>query len=106
MEKTSSFEHFALITIVILVLWGLFSNFVKSWWILSRTNIKCVDYGIPPLGSHWREIFKIEPWTTTLVNMYHKYPNDRFVVLHEIGGRREFLIRDPGEYRGINKNLV
>lgn len=82
------------------MLWHLFYKFFKSWCILSRTNIKC-DYGIPPFGSHWREIFNIDSWHNTLKHFYYKYPNERFIVLHEIGGRPEYLIRDPELVRKI-----
>lgn len=100
MEKSYNFEKFALLSIVVLVLWHLFYKFFKSCCILLRTNIKC-DYGIPPFGSHWREIFNIDSWHDTLKHFYYKYPNDRFVVLHEIGGRPEYLIRDPELVRQI-----
>lgn len=100
MNEFSDFKKFALISIIVLVIWRLFYNFLKSWCILSRLNIKS-DYGIPPFGSHWREIFNIESWYNTLKRLYDMYPNDRFVVLHEIGGRPAYLIRDPELVRQI-----
>ncbi|XP_055312288.1 cytochrome P450 9e2-like [Sitodiplosis mosellana] len=100
MDKLSTFESFALISIVVLLIWHLFYNFFKTWCTLWGTNIKC-DYGIPPFGTHWREIFNIESWHNTLKRLYYAYPNDRFIVLHEIGGRPQYLIRDPALVRQI-----
>lgn len=101
MGQLSNFEKIALISIVVLVIWRLFYNFLKTWYNLSRTSIKCDYRVIPPFGSHWREIFNIESWHDTLKRFYYQYPNDRFVVLHEIGGRPEYLIRDPQLVRQI-----
>lgn len=80
-------------TILLLLSWIQY-KFVRTWFKILRSNVKC-DFGIPPFGSHWREIFQFEAWQNTLKRFYYKYPDERFVVLHEIGGRPEFLIRDP-----------
>ncbi|XP_031632465.1 probable cytochrome P450 9f2 [Contarinia nasturtii] len=90
----------AMISTVLLAISWLFYDLFKTWYTILRSDIKC-DFGIPPFGSHWREIFNIESWHSTLKRLYYKYPNERFVVLQGIGGRPEFLIRDPELLRQI-----
>lgn len=81
-------------SIVLIIISRIYYKFVKTWFKILRSDVK-YDFGIPPFGSHWREIFKIETWQNTLKRIYYKYPGERFVVLQEVGGRPEFLIRDP-----------
>lgn len=100
MDKFVTFESFALISIIVPLFRHLFHNFFKTLCILWRSNIKCV-YGIPPFVSHWREILNIESWNHTLKRLYYAYPNERFVVLLEIGGRPQHLIRNPVLVRRI-----
>lgn len=100
MAKINSIEQLLIILALILIIALLFSECVRTWWKLLRSNLKC-DFGIPLFGSHWREIFHIETYHDTLKRLYYKYPGERFVVLHEIGGRPEYLIRDPELVRQI-----
>lgn len=97
----------------------LYYYFVRPWRFFQRYAIE-YDCGIPPFGSYYRRIFQIEPWSVTLQKLYSKYPNERVVGLHEIGGEPAFLIRDPelvkqitirdfshfvSRYSGVNKTL-
>lgn len=67
---------------------------MKNWVRFWHTRSAC-ELGIPILGTRWRGIFHIESWQSAVNRLYYKYPDDRFVILHEIGGRAAFLIRDP-----------
>lgn len=87
-------EKFLLFTAIVLLVSWLFHNSLRSWYNRLRSNV-AYDIGIPPFGSHWREMFNIELWPDTLKRLYYKYPNERFVVLHGFGGQPEYLIRDP-----------
>lgn len=87
-------EKFLIFSTIFLIIFGISFNFLKRWWKLLRSDLKC-DFSIPFFGSHWRELLKIETWHETLERLYYKYPTERFIVLQEIGGRPEFLIRDP-----------
>lgn len=100
MEKTFNFEQIALISTILLTIFLLFSNYLKTWYTLLRSDVKC-DFGMPVFGSHWREIFQIESWLSTLKHLYYKYPNERFVVLQGVGGQPEYLIRDPELVRTV-----
>lgn len=76
---------------VLLLLWDYFSRTARFF---KRHNVK-YDRGIPVFGSHYRRVFNIEPWHGTLHKLYHKYSNESFIGLHEIGGEPSYLIRDP-----------
>lgn len=94
-NKNSSTEiPFILIATIFILLLSLIYKYLKIWIRFWRTHSAC-ELGIPILGTHWREIFHIETWHNTVKRLYYKYPDDRFVILHEIGGRPAFLIRDP-----------
>lgn len=92
-NQSKPLEKFLLVSLVVVVI-SLLYRYSKIWVIFWQTNVKC-EFGVPVLGTHWREIFNIEPWHSTLKRFYYKYPNVRFVVLQEIGGRAAYLIRDP-----------
>ncbi len=93
-DGSANNKYLIFLAIIVLLISRLYYKFVKTWFVILRSDVKS-DFGIPLFGSHWREIFKIETWQGTLKRFYYKYPNERFVVLHAIGGRPEFLIRDP-----------
>lgn len=95
LEKVDYVEKSIIISTVFLAIAWIFSDFLRTWYqLLWCSDLKC-DFGFPLFGSHWREILKIETWHETLTRLYYKYPSDSFIVLHEIGGRPEYLIRDP-----------
>lgn len=93
-DKMISIEKFLLFTSIVLLITWFLCNILKIWCNSLRNDVK-YDVGIPPFGSHWREILNIESWQETLHRLYYKYPNERFVVLSGIGGRPEYLIRSP-----------
>lgn len=85
---------FLVTSTVALLLTSLIYKFCEIYVTFWEKNVKR-EFGIPVLGTHWREIFKIESWHSTLKRFYYKYPDVRFVVLQEVGGRAAYLIRDP-----------
>lgn len=93
-SRSNQIEKYLMITAEVLLILTLIYKFARVWLIFWQKNVKC-ELGIPVLGSHWREILKIESWHNTLKRFYYKYPNARFVVLQELGGRSAYLIRDP-----------
>lgn len=93
-NKSVSTEQFVLVSTVFVLLLSLIYKYFKIWTRFWQTHSAC-ELGIPIFGTHWREIFHIETWHNTVKRLYYKYPDDRFVLLHEIGGRAAFLIRDP-----------
>lgn len=93
-NKSSYFESSTYISIVVAVVSFLVFNFLTIWFTFWGKKVKC-DLGIPVLGTHWREIFKMESWHGTIKRLYYKYPNEPFVVMQDIGGRPAYLIRDP-----------
>lgn len=88
-----------LTTIVLSFVW-LFYEFVKTWLFFKRYNIK-YEFGVPPFGTYVSEIFGKESWQKTLERIYYKFPNERFVGLTDIGGKVQWLIRDPELLRQI-----
>lgn len=93
-NKRISTEQFALVSVIFVLILSLIYKYVKIWIRFWQTHSAC-ELGIPILGTHWRGIFHIETWHNTVKRLYYKYPDDRFVILHEIGGRPAYLIRDP-----------
>lgn len=77
--------------LVVLILFDYFGRTVRFY---KRYAVK-YDIGIPVFGSHYRRVFNIEPWRITLHKLYHKYADESFIGLHEIGGEPSYLIRDP-----------
>lgn len=93
-NRSTSNEQFFLISTVTVLLLSLIYKYFKIWLRFWRVHSAC-ELGIPIVGTHWREILHIETWPNTVKRLYYKYPDDRFVILHEIGGRAAYLIRDP-----------
>lgn len=93
-DKNNQTEKFLTTSIIVILISSLFYKYLKIWWTFWQKNVKC-ELGIPVLGTHWREILKIDSWHNTMKRFYYKYPDVRFVVLQEIGGRTAYLIRDP-----------
>lgn len=85
---------------VVFLLVALLYTYGKNWLKFSRLDVKC-DFGVPVLGSHWRDVFNVRSWHETLKHLYYKHVNERFVVMFEIGGRPEYLIRDPALVKQI-----
>lgn len=83
-----------------LTLTWLFYDFISSRFFFTRHNIK-FDLGIPPFGSRWRVILNKESWSQALKRIYYKFPNEKFIGLTEVGGRKQWLIRDPELVRQI-----
>lgn len=77
------------------ILTWLLYDFISSWLFFISHNVK-FDLGIPPFGSGWRVILNKESWSQTLKRIYYKFPNEKFIGLTEMGGRVQWLIRDPG----------
>lgn len=100
MEKAFQFEKFTLISLTLLLFVYSLWSYLKIWFNLMRSGVK-YDLGIPPFGTHWREIFKIESWHQTMERLYYSYPSERFVVLQDIGGKPAYLVRDPELVRKI-----
>lgn len=99
-HQTFSMEKILLFTAIVLLVSWLFHGTFRAWYNRLQSDVK-YDIGIPPFGSHWRELFNIESWQDTLKRLYYKYPNDRFVVLDGFGGQSEYLIRDPNLVKQI-----
>lgn len=93
-NRSISTEQFVLVSTVFVLILSLIYKYFEIWIRFWQTHSAC-ELGIPIFGTHWREIFHIETWHNTVKRLYYKYPDDRFVILHEIGGRAAFLIRDP-----------
>lgn len=85
---------FLILSTTVLLIATLIFKFVKIYSTFWEKNVKR-ELGVPIFGTHWREIFKVESWHSTLKRFYYKYPDARFVVLQDIGGRPSYLIRDP-----------
>lgn len=77
--------------LVLLILWDYFGRTVRFY---KRHHVK-FDFGVPAFGSYYRRVVNIEPWPITLRKLYHKYADESFIGLHEIGGEPSYLIRDP-----------
>lgn len=76
-------------------IWSAFYYYiVRPWNYFKRHGIP-FNRGVPPFGSYYRQIFKLESLTKTLRTLYHKYPNERFIGLYEVGGGAGYMIRDP-----------
>lgn len=89
-----SFDQFLWVLASVLGVTVFYYSFIQKWRFFAKYRIK-YDLGIPPLGSHFRELFGYESWYETLKRLYYQYPNERFVGMFDVGGRPEFLIRDP-----------
>lgn len=94
------FEEYLWISVVVLTLTWLFHDFISSWLFFTHHNVK-FDLGIPPFGSLWRVILNKESWSQTLKRIYYNYPNEKFIGLTEMGGRKQWLVRDPDLIRQI-----
>lgn len=86
-------DEYLWISVLVLILTWLFYDFISSWLFFAHHNVK-FDLGIPPFGSRWRVILNKESWSQTLKRIYYKYPNEKFVGMTEVGGRKQWLIRD------------
>lgn len=53
------------------------------------------EQGVPPFGTHYRRLFKLEPYSETLKRIYYQHPNESFVGMHDVGGGESYLVRDP-----------
>lgn len=93
-EKVQTVEKcLCILTVVLLFTW-LYHRCLKTWFVCFRHGLK-YDFGVPIFGTHWNEICQTESWHETVERLYYKYPFERFVVLQGVGGRTEYLIRDP-----------
>lgn len=92
--KSSSAVEFLWILVSVLAVTWLYCTLIRPWRFFAKYRVK-YDLGVPPFGSHYRQFFGYESWHETLKRLYYQFPNERFVGMHEIGGRPEYLIRDP-----------
>lgn len=84
-----------IISLVFLLITFVLYNFgIKTWLWFYRSGLK-YDLGAPIFGSNYRQLLNIETWNDTLKKIYYKYPQERFVLLQDIGGGPAYLIRDP-----------
>lgn len=67
---------------------------VQHWFFFSEKGVPFVR-GLPVLGTMWRMLCGQRSFNDAFLDMYRKFPHDRFFGMFEVFGRPVYVIRDP-----------
>lgn len=67
---------------------------LRTWTYFIERNVKFIR-GMPIVGSAYRAVVGLEAPAISLQRCYDRYPTERFVGIYDVGGRPQYLLRDP-----------
>lgn len=96
MDYTNLLNKFNIFSTIIsiLICTIIYECCIKSWNYFEKRNVKFIR-GLPFLGSFYEMILGKKAFPNLLKDFYYKYPNESFIGLYELIGKKVYLVRDP-----------
>lgn len=66
----------------------------RTWNYFIERNVKFIR-GIPLIGSAYRAVVGLESPAISYQKCYERYPSEQLIGIYDIGGRPQYLLRDP-----------
>lgn len=92
---------FLIISTILLLIGYIANTFsLRTWNYFADRGVK-FDRGIPLFGTLWKSMLGRVSIVTDIINLYKRFPNDKYIGFYQMGGKETYLFRDLNLIKAI-----